>query len=856
MLASIVFSILSILVESGHSQSTDDFSRDQKREQESSLTYLSTTSSRNEAPLVTGMPLLRNSSAAIGNGMVVYDNATFATSCAYTKSRCADICSWHSEACSRTWADWYRTGLEKSLNTNIWSTYVQTFYDATQSLRVVDGYTYAVGPRTTFNSSTSTVSMINPQLEIVSTLIPRPPCSTPTFSCTQQSWCNTKACTVQGGTVELLFWPPTTSTASGFARNGNLSAVSGPVTAVYKNFTLTSPSVYLEYKTAYALDGCSQTVGRGYPGALLALDPEDLYSIDARNDYYIVTTTIKDQLRTTSWYQSAKLNYNDLTGLPPGPAYQGMPICVASGCGIITPSLFHPQLIVPTHIRGMDPAWATCDLDWRGSWDPPIALTKAASIAVPTTAADQTTMPPASSRPVLDGPAKVTALPDSSMQSSSTTSSDESTSLGQQSSIVEGVWPSFTYLPLSPSSSNPDPPSSSLSDVPELKSTTSSVVRITTIVQVGQGPISNPSTPEHHSAKDATDGSSRDSTTSIPQVTSQQSSLSTANAHSDTSTTEPLPNQPQLTTTIAGQIITAHPDGALELADTTLRAGGSPLTISSAVYSALPGGALVIVSDSPAVPSPTNAYEVLSEALSTMVPHHSNTFVETRSLSLSSNNPPSTSTPTQAPLPYAILSLPSATLTATLHPHSILQIGSLFLPGSNSIVTLDSHTLTRSSNALVFDSTIATFTQPNPTPTILTLDSTLLTAQAGASSGVVVVGSRTLVPGSGALVVEGHTLSAGLSGLVQDGTLVVSTRTNSSVPTSLQTLPGVQASRSTEVRLPSVTTEPTLGSGGAEAAPSDGGADENSSESSADRSRQIRHLPWLGVVIMLLGGTW
>jgi hypothetical protein len=112
------------------------------------------------------------------------------------------------------------------------------------------------------------------------------------------------------------------------------------------------------------------------------------------------------------------------------------------------------------------------------------------------------------------------------------------------------------------------------------------------------------------------------------------------------------------------------------------------------------------------------------------------------------------------------------------------------------------------------------------------------------------------VPGSGALVVEGHTLSAGLSGLVQDGTLVVSTRTNSSVPTSMQTLPGVQASRSIEVRLPSVTTEPTLGSGGAEAAPSDGGADENSSESSADRSRQIRHLPWLGVVIMLLGGTW
>lgn len=298
------------------------------------------------SPVVTGSPLQPNGSTIVRDGMVTYDNATFATSCAYSDKACVSRCSWHTEACSRTWADWWRTGLVKSMISGS-KTQIRPWYDYTQSLTVVDGYTYALGPVITTKTSTMTMTLNDDKFEVVSTLVPRPPCSTPDFSCTQQSWCNTDACTVYGGTVELLYWPATatTTTSSGSTRNGTFSSSVAPVTAMYKNMTLTSPSVYLEYKTAYALDGCSQKVGGHYPGALLALDPDDLYSIDARLDYFIVTTTIAHVERTTSFYQHLKMNYSHLTGLPDGEAYQGMPMCVASGCGIITPSLFHPSTL-------------------------------------------------------------------------------------------------------------------------------------------------------------------------------------------------------------------------------------------------------------------------------------------------------------------------------------------------------------------------------------------------------------------------------------------------------------------------------------------------------------------------------
>jgi hypothetical protein len=823
------------------------------------------------SPLVTGI---------IGNDMVTYDNETFATSCAYSDKDCVSRCSWHTEACSRTWADWWRTGLVKSMNTQLWRTETEPYHKVTQSLEVINGYTYAMGPVITTESGTRTMTVYDPQLEVVSTLVPRPSCNTPEFSCTQQSWCNMDACTVYGGTVELLYWPAAATTtatatagtiASGSPRNGTSLNPLVPVTAMYKNMTLTSPSVYLEYKTAYAINGCSQKVGGHYPGALLALDPDDLYSIDARFDYFIVTTTIAREIRTTSFYQHLKMNYSHLTGLPDGEAYQGMPMCVASGCGIITPSLFHPQLVVPTRIRGMDPAWKSCGLDWRGSWDPPIALSKADTIVAPTAPATPTSIPPASSRPVLDGPAKVTTVSSEATQSSLATSSIELPNSGEPSSKAGDVRPSFTYSPVSPSSNGEDQPIPSESRDESLKSTTVSVVQITTVVQIGQGSTTSSQTgivaygdPGGKSSHDGIGGSVKNafSTTQIPETREQQSSIQTGDGipyvSSEELTTTNTPEQSRHTITLAGQTIVARPDGGLEVADTVLSAGGDPITISSAVYSAAPGGALVIVSESPAIPtthSPTNAYEVLSEALGTAASHETQSFFDTASEattpSLTSHGPSSDPERTHTPLPEAVLDLGSTTLTATQYPSGTLQIGSQFLNSETSVLIIDSHTLSTASNALIFASTTVLFTTPlsvsqQQGPTVLTFRSTLLTAHQASSSGAVLVGSNTLVPGSSAIVTDGHTLSAAASGLVQDGSLVVP-GINGTVTASL---PSVQAGYGSE--LPSVVSGPTIEGGGGEAAVSSGEAIGSDLSSDTDRLRHVPGLSWAGTVVVLL----
>jgi hypothetical protein len=817
--------------------------------------------------------------------MVTYDNETFATSCAYSDKACVSRCSWHTEACSRTWADWWRTGLVKTMNSQLWRTETEPYHKVTQSLEVINGYTYAMGPVITTESGIRTLTVHDAQLEVVSTLVPRPSCSTPKFSCTQQSWCNTDACTVYGGTVELLFWPEaattstrTTTTTPGSARNGTSLSPVAPVTAMYKNMTLTSPSVYLEYKTAYALNGCSQKVGGHYPGALLALDPDDLYSIDARFDYFIVTTTIAQQIHTTSFYQHLKMNYSHLTGLPDGEAYQGMPMCVASGCGIITPSLFHPQLVVPTQIRGMDPAWATCGLDWRGSWDPPIALSKADTIVVPTTIASLTNTTPASSRPILDGPAKITTTPSGSTQSSLATSSIESPSSDDPSSEAGDARSSFTYSPVSPSSKGHEQPISSESRNELSESTTYSVVRITTVVQIGQGSATTSQTgvvfdgdPRDKSANDAIDGSVTNgfSTTGIPETQGQQPTIQTEDgtpqASSEELTITNSLEQSRHTTTLAGQIIVAKPDGGLEVSDTVLSAGGDPIAISSAVYSAAAGSALVIISESPAVPethSPTNAYEVLSEALGIAASHETQSFFDTASKttspSLTSDGSLLGSGPTNTPLPAAVLDLGSTTITATQYPSGTLQVGSQTLDDETSMLMIGSHTLSTASNAIIFNGTTATFTNPPPTtqqqhPTVLTLSSNLLTADQASSSGAIEIDSHTLMPGSSALVTEGHTLSAAPSGLMQDGSLVAP-RINSTVASSLQSLPSVQTGYGGE--LPSVVSGPTI-EGGGEPAVSSGEASGSSDLSSdAGRLRHVQGLLWAGAVVFLSPYFW
>jgi hypothetical protein len=312
------------------------------------------------------------------------------------------------------------------------------------------------------------------------------------------------------------------------------------------------------------------------------------------------------------------------------------------------------------------------------------------------------------------------------------------------------------------------------------------------------------------------------------------------------------------------QSVSKVPGGGLAIADTIITAGGNAVTIESVVYSAVSGDQLLVVSDihiTSSTHSPTNAYEVLSEALGSAKGHqtYSSNAEEGETVSpsttMSTSQDGSTSA-TDTSLPEAILDLGSTTITATQHSSDILQIGSQLLNSATSVITLDGHTLSKASNAIIFDGTTATFTQqPAQTPpTILTLGTSLLTAQAAPSSGAIKIGSNTLVPGSSALVTDGHTLSAASSGLVQDGNLVVP-GVNTSVSTSLQSLPSVQVGGSSGL-LPSVTSGPAIDSGGGEAVSSSVEADGGSDVSSASRLRQMRSLSWFGFIVMLIVSAW
>ncbi|GAB7329923.1 hypothetical protein MBLNU13_g01628t1 [Cladosporium sp. NU13] len=619
---------------------------------------------------------------------------------------------------------------------------------------------------------------------------------------------------------------------------------------MFGTHTLTSPSVYISFQTAYALNDCGQTVGKAMPGALLPMDPQSLFTMRAGLDYFEVSS---GSIRTT-FYQSASFDYNDFNGPVPASAYTHQPSCLASGCYTIYPD-YHPQLALPPQVRSMDPAWASCALDWRGAWDPPIALSQADAIAVPTKPSEVTFTEPASPKSTVANPATMTPKTVESSDASQVSPGPSSTS-GYTS-------PLFTYSPALPP--DEDQPGSALTSNQHSGgiTTASSVIQVTTILQID--PKSAPSGVMFSNTASASDAH-------------HQPSM--GGGEGDERSTEPLPGPLSPTSTITNsspyasdksqavistldQIISKAPGGGLAIADTTITAGGDAITVSGVVYSAVSGDALLIVSDVPAPSishSPTNAFEVLSEALSTATAQQtyplnegwSETISPTRNSLTSQSDPATPSSSAQSTLPEAVLDLGSTTITVTQHPND-----SQLLDDESSIILIDSHTLSRASNAIIFNGTTAIFTKPTPTaqhPTVLTLGSTLFTARQAASSGAIQIDSHTLVPGSSALVTEGHTLSAASSGLMQDGSLVAPL-INSTVATISQSLPSVQAGYSSE--LPSVVSGPTFEGGEGEAPASSREAGGSSDLSSgASRLRQMRGLSYTGAAVFLLVYVW
>lgn len=816
------------------------------------------------------MPSRINAISTLPRGYGVYEDTTFATSCAHNDPACYAKCTAMATACGSKWFQWtsrnsYLTFTKSPTSFSTTTITSQNYAYSTSVVqegeaRITFEYASPIGkPIATITSVHTLYSMD----QIVTRWTEPPPTCTPSawLQCTKGPDC--RACTVQGGTVEVLFWPPASKNATsdqhgsmtGKFSNGSIAirdSIKPPVTAMFGTHTLTSPSVYISFQTAYALNDCGQTVGKAMPGALLPMDAESLFTMRAGLDYFEVTS---GSIQTT-FYESASFNYNDFDGPVPPSAYTHQPSCLASGCYTIYPD-YHPQLALPPQVRSMDPAWESCALDWRGAWDPPIALTGADAIVTPTKPVEGGYTEPASPKSTAGNPAMMTSAPAEISDPFQTSSSMVSNS-DSSSTKSGGSDPLFTYLPISPSDGTEHEPGPTASQRPEKENTASSLIQVTTILQIDPHPVpseivvsSTASALESSDELSAGDGESDGQPTSTS--TNPEASKG---SHSIFSTAE--------------QVVSKAPSGGLAIADTTITAGGDAITIESVVYSAASGDGLLIISDVPAAlstHSPTNAYEVLSEALGNAGGHQTYPFDGYWSEIMSPTTTPSNSqgisasdmSSTHTPSPEAILDLGSTTITASQHSSSILQVGDQYLGHDNPVITIGSHTLSTASNAIIIDGTTATFTQPSTTaqnPTVLTLGSSLLTAQAAASSGAIEIGSHTLVPGSSALVTAGHTLSAASSGLIQDGSLVVP-RVNTSSFTSQQSLPSVQLEGGSEM-LPSVTSEPTttIDSGGGGVPTSNEEAGGSSNESNASRLRQIRGLAWFGGFVMLLAGAW
>lgn len=199
---------------------------------------------------------------------------------------------------------------------------------------------------------------------------------------------NCGGCTIHGGEVQLNYWPVNTpSIQPNFTITPRALDLA---TAVVNGVTFTSPTVYLSIERAYAMDKCSNIIGKEYPGAILSLNPEALSTLEGYEEHTVRPMNyaeLYEDVPASRWFQ--------LEGCQPyGPR-------VTQDCLPIRPGRW-PTLVVPEVIRDLDPDWKSCNLSLEGLYDPPRILVPAHALASPTeTVSSAFTAPPAIAAPPL-----------------------------------------------------------------------------------------------------------------------------------------------------------------------------------------------------------------------------------------------------------------------------------------------------------------------------------------------------------------------------------------------------------------------------------------------------------------------
>ncbi|KAK5740816.1 hypothetical protein LTR17_004406 [Elasticomyces elasticus] len=305
-----------------------------------------------------------------------------------------------------------------------------------------------------------------------------PNCNVTSTSTTPITGCG--PCNLYGGSVRLLYFPPSTevsrdmcatvpaaSTDCPFGggqelnNTNKIGQATGPCAfysdsislppdtgsyTVSNGYTFYENKAYLAYQTAYASNDCGR-VGSHYSAGILPVASEDLYSVLG---YHFELSNAAYQV-----------NFADFSAPVPYSAYYNQPQCQEGGnlgllqwpnmlngeivegaCGqpayVVYDELYAPRLAVPPEFRKLDPAWSHCLLGLDGLFDPPKALQPASSAAGPTSPAAPVVLSTTSASPAQtpNSPPANTASPTTTLKAESDTQGSSTLAQPQPGSSI------------------------------------------------------------------------------------------------------------------------------------------------------------------------------------------------------------------------------------------------------------------------------------------------------------------------------------------------------------------------------------------------------------------------------------
>ncbi|KAK5688817.1 hypothetical protein LTS10_000795 [Elasticomyces elasticus] len=243
-----------------------------------------------------------------------------------------------------------------------------------------------------------------------------------------------QVCRITGDMVELLYWPPATTSGSATHSDARIAVTLGT--------TFTSPTVYVSFNELYASDSCS-AIGQTFTDKIVAITDTAVFSSIYGSVHQADLAAFGVSLRT------AAFNLADLTPPVPYSIYTSQPRCateiaLARGASLNSERFqetgktsvitcdsspaYRPLIAIPMEVRELDDVWASCEGGLNGAYDPPVHLTAtdvAAGPTIPTISAmpASTVTSPASN---ITAPVRSVITPTSPSQPASSTSAANS----------------------------------------------------------------------------------------------------------------------------------------------------------------------------------------------------------------------------------------------------------------------------------------------------------------------------------------------------------------------------------------------------------------------------------------------